>query len=203
MAEEKRQEEQEFSFVKEKIKRQHFYQNKMFRKILFHVVLAIFCGGVACFVFVKMYPWMEEKFGEEERTDITLPREEEEEPEPVVVQPQTPPQEPIVITERQELEVEDYKKLYTKLKAVATESEKSLVMVTAASSDTDWFNETYESREQVSGLLVGNNGVELLILTVYSEVRSADRLQVTFADKTSQDAVLNNYDVVTLSLIHI
>lgn len=202
MEEEKRQEEQEFSFVKEKIKRQRFYQNKIFRKIVFHVILSVICGGIACFVFVKMYPWMEERFGVDERTDITLPREEteEEEPEAVVVPPQTlpqPPQEPIVITETQELEVEDYKKLYTKLKSIAVESEKSLVTVTAASSDTDWFNETYESREQISGLILPDNGVELLILTVYSEVQSADRIQVTFIDKSSQDAVLKNYDVVT------
>jgi len=195
MAEEKRQDEQEFSFVKEKIKRQRIYHNKAFRKVVFYAALSVLCGAIACFVFVKLHPWMEKTFGEEERTDITLPREEEEPQEPVAV-PQEP-QQPIVITKPQELEVSDYKKLYGKLSAVAAEAEKSLVTVTAASSDTDWFNETYESKEQVSGILVGNNGVELLILTVYSEVKNADQLQAAFVDKSSLDAVLKNYDVVT------
>lgn len=198
MAEEKNREEEEFSFVKEKIKRQRFYQNKTFRKVVFHLVLAVVCGITACFVFVISYPWMEQRFQKEERQQISLPREEEEEePLPVVPQEPEPPQEPIVITESVELELEDYRKLYTKLKSIADECAKSLVTVTAASNDTDWFNETYESREQTNGLLVGNNGVELLVLTIYSRVQSADRLQVTLASHTSIDAVLKNYDTVT------
>jgi S1-C subfamily serine protease len=194
MAEDKRQ-EQEFSFIKEKIKRQHFYQNRTFRKVVFYVVLAAVCGVIACFVFVRVYPWMEKHFGTEEKTEITIPREDEEETD-TSDQAQAQ-QEPIVIQETQELEVEDYKKLYTKLREVAAECAKSMVTVTAASSDTDWFNETYVSSEQYSGLLVGNNGVELLILTGYSQVKPADRLQVTFTDKSSCDAVLKNYDAVT------
>ena len=196
MAEEKRQEE-EFSFVKEKIKRQRFYQNKIFRKVVFQLALAVVCGVVVCFVFVVSRPWMEERFGKEERQEISLPREEEEEePAEIPMEPE-PPQEPIVITESVELELEDYQKLYGKLKGVAEECTKSLVTVTAASNDTDWFNETYESREQTSGLLVGNNGVELLILTIYSRVQSADQLQVTLVNHSSMDAVLKNYDTVT------
>ena len=78
MAEEKKRDEEEFSFVKEKIKRQHFYQNKTFRKIVFQLVLAIVCGAVACFVFVISLPWMEDHFHEEERQEISFPREEEE-----------------------------------------------------------------------------------------------------------------------------
>lgn len=193
MAEEKHQEE-EFSFVKEKIKRQRFYQNKTFRKVVFQLILAAVCGVLACFVFVISRPFMEERFQKEERAEITFPREEEEEPAPVA--PSTP-QEPIVITETRELELEDYRKLYAKLRSVADECAKSLVTVTVASSDTDWFNETYESREQTSGLLVGNNGVELLVLTIYSQVKSADQLQVTLVNYDSVDAVLKNYDTVT------
>lgn len=194
MAEEKHQEE-EFAFVKEKIKRQRFYQNKTFRKVVFHVILAAVCGVIACFTFVVCRPFMEERFQKEERTEISFPKEEEE--EPIVPQEPSVPQEPIVITETRELELEDYKKLYNKLKGVADECAKSLVTVTATGSDTDWFNETYESREQASGLLVGNNGVELLVLTTYSRVKSADQLQVTLVNHDSVDAVLKNYDTVT------
>ncbi len=195
MAEEKRQEEQEFSFVKEKIKRQRFYQNRVFRRVVLQIVLGAVCGAVACFTFVVLHPWMDEKFGEEEKKEIVFPSEDEEEKEPA--EEPAEPAEPVVITEKQELEIEDYRKLYGKLRAVALESEKCLVTVTAASSDMDWFNESYESQKQLSGLLVGNNGVELLILTVYSEVSSANELQVTFADKSVLNAVLKNHDVVT------
>lgn len=196
MAEEKRREEQEFSFVKEKIKKQPFYQNKTLRRAALQLIFSVVCGAVACFVFVIVHPWMERTFGEQEMTEITIPQEEEEE---TVTEPQeeTEDEEPVVITEPRELEVEDYADLYTKLKEVADTAGKSLVTVTASSSGTDWFNETYESRRELSGLLVGNNGVELLILAPYSQVEGADTLQAVFADGSTLAAVLKNYDSVT------
>lgn len=196
MAEEKRREEQEFSFVKEKIKKQPFYQNKTLRRVALQLIFSVVCGAVACFVFVIVHPWMERTFGEQEMTEITIPQEEEEE---TVTEPQeeTEDEEPVVITEPRELEVEDYADLYTKLKEVADTAGKSLVTVTASSSGTDWFNETYESRRELSGLLVGNNGVELLILAPYSQVEGADTLQAAFADGSTLAAVLKNYDSVT------
>ena len=196
MAEEKRREEQEFSFVKEKIKKQPFYQNKTLRRAALQLIFSVVCGAVASFVFVIVHPWMERTFGEQEMTEITIPQEEEEE---TVTEPQeeTEDEEPVVITEPRELEVEDYADLYTKLKEVADTAGKSLVTVTASSSGTDWFNETYESRRELSGLLVGNNGVELLILAPYSQVEGADTLQAAFADGSTLAAVLKNYDSVT------
>ena len=196
MAEEKRREEQEFSFVKEKIKKQPFYQNKTLRRAALQLIFSVVCGAVACFVFLIVHPWMERTFGEQEMTEITIPQEEEEE---TVTEPQeeTEDEEPVVITEPRELEVEDYADLYTKLKEVADTAGKSLVTVTASSSGTDWFNETYESRRELSGLLVGNNGVELLILAPYSQVEGADTLQAAFADGSTLAAVLKNYDSVT------
>lgn len=192
MAEERKSNDEEFSFVKEKIKKQPFYQTRRFRQLCYWLLVAALCGAVACFVFVKLQPFMERTLGKEEKTEITIPRDDE--PDEVT---QEPIGETVVITEPQELELADYQKLYTKLKAVAGEVNKSLVTVTAASSDTDWFNETYESRREISGLLVGNNGVELLILTPYEPVKDASKLQVTFVDGKSQDAVLKNYDRVT------
>ena len=186
-------EQEEFSFVKEKIKKQPFYQNRMVKKACFCVLLAVVSGIIACFTFVQARPFMERTFGEDETKTVTIPREEETTAEE---EPSGTP-DTVVITEPRELELEDYGKLYTKLRAVARDAEKSLVTVTAASSDTDWFNETYESRQQLSGLLVGNNGVELLILTPYGPVQKASHLQVCFTDGTAQDAVLKNYDAVT------
>ncbi|MGI5999394.1 hypothetical protein B5E77_01080 [Lachnoclostridium sp. An131] len=199
MAEEKRREEQEFSFVKEKIKKQPFYQNKTLRRAGLQLLFSVVCGAVACFVFVLVHPWMERTFGEQEKTEITIPQEEEEtaDQEDETAENEAEPEEPVVITEPQELEVEDYADLYGKLKEVADTADKSLVTVTASSSDTDWFNETYESRRELSGLLVGNNGVELLILTPYSQLADSDKLHVTFVDGSGLDAVLKNYDTVT------
>ena len=205
MAEEKRHEEQEFSFVKEKIKKQPFYQNKNLRRAGIRLLFSVLCGLAACLAFVLARPWMEQTFGKKEMTEITIPAEEEEqqdteedeEPEEEEAEEETAPQDPVVITQPQELEAEDYATLYAKLKEVADAAAQSLAAVTVSSSDTDWFNETYENRRQVSGLLVGNNGVEILILVPYSQVAEADRLQASLADGSTLEAVLKNYDRVT------
>ena len=197
MAEEKRREEQEFSFVKEKIKKQPFYQNRTLRRAGLQILFSVFCGIVACFAFVLVHPWMEQTFEKQQVTEITIPQEEDPDTESEAEEEQGSSQDPVVITEPQELEAEDYAVLYSKLKKVADMANSSLVTVTASSSDTDWFNETYESRRQISGLLVGNNGVEILILAPWSQVDGADKLQATFVDGTSLDAVLKNYDKVT------
>lgn len=208
MAEEKRQEEQKFDFMKEKIKKQPIYQNRHVRRAVFTFAMAVMFGVVACFAFVLVRPWMERTFGKDEVSAISIPREDDEEgsggelpdaEDAGEIGADTGDgefQEPVV-TEPAELEAEDYVKLYGKLKTVAEESTASLVTVTAASSDTDWFNETYESSRQISGLLVGNNGAELLVLTPYSAIRQADSLKVTFVNDTEVSAVLKNYDIVT------
>ena len=197
MAEEKRREEQEFSFVKEKIKKQPFYQNKTLRRAGLQILFSVFCGIVACFVFVLVHPWMEQTFEKQQVTEITIPQEEDPDTESEAEEEQGSSQEPVVITEPQELEAEDYAVLYSKLKKVADMANSSLVTVTASSSDTDWFNETYESRRQISGLLVGNNGVEILILAPWSQVDGADKLQATIVDGPRLHAAFNNHDKVT------
>lgn len=58
--------------------------------------------------------------------------------------------------------------------------EKSLVNIAAVSTDTDWFDETYTTQNSVCGTVVGDNGVELLILTEYAEISNGDQLLVTF-----------------------
>ena len=199
MAEEKRREEQEFPFVRKRSRSSPFIMNKTLRRagLQLHFFRRLRSSGML--VFVLVHPWMERTFGEQEKTEITIPQEEEEtaDQEDETAENEAEPEEPVVITEPQELEVEDYADLYGKLKEVADTADKSLVTVTASSSDTDWFNETYESRRELSGLLVGNNGVELLILTPYSQLADSDKLHVTFVDGSGLDAVLKNYDTVT------
>ena len=79
----------------------------------------------------------------------------------------------------------------------AAEVSKSLVTVTAVNNDVDWFNEAYENLGQATGMIIGNNGVELLILTRYELVEACDGMNVTFVDGSVAKAVLKKYDVTT------
>ena len=67
---------------------------------------------------------------------------------------------------------------------------RSMVTVTGVSSGVDWFNNVNESKNQSSGVIIAQNGKQLLILTDYSPVKQADDIIVTFNEGTQADASL-------------
>lgn len=188
---------EEFSFMNEKIKDKPFYKKKWVKIVVGTVALAVIFGAVSSFTFVKMNSWLEAKREQEEMKEIEIPKDTKEEsqyPETTVPE-ETEPAEPIVV--EAELTMTDYAKLYDDIRTVAKEAAKSLVTVTTVSSDVDWFNEAYENRGQSVGMIIGDNSVELLILTKYATVAACDGIHVTFADATSASAVVKKYDVTT------
>ena len=77
---------------------------------------------------------------------------------------------------------------------IGSQVEKSLVNISAVSTDTDWFDESLTTQNSVCGTVVGDNGVELLLLTQYQEIRNAETLLVTFYDHTTAKGTLKKYD---------
>ena len=49
---------------------------------------------------------------------------------------------------------------YEEIAALAHNVKKSFVIVTSIESGVDWFEDTYETRKDASGLLLGSNGVD-------------------------------------------
>ena len=127
---------------------------------------------------------------------VTIPKDElepetEREPEK---DSETENAAPVYITETQELETTDYQKLQNKIYAIGEEQNKSIVTVTGVKSDMDWFNTPYESSGQASGVVIANNGQELLILTEKKVITDAQAIRVTFVDGAIVNAVLKQYD---------
>lgn len=189
---------EDFSFMKEKIKEKPFYKKRWVQITAATVVLAALFGVIAGYSFTKMYSWMEKRQKEETRQEIEIPQDSSEElaslEAPLQEEAVTPP-ETIVV--ENEVTLVDYGLFYSQLRDVANEAEKFMVTVTAVSNDVDWFNEGYESRGQSAGMIIGDNGVELLILTKYGTVESCDGINVTFADDTTVAAALKKYDITT------
>ncbi len=101
------------------------------------------------------------------------------------------------VTEKVSLSVEDYKALYSKLKRVATEVSRSVVTVTAIVNDTDWFDNLYESTDHVSGVVVANNGKDLLILSEEPDVEGDMKLNITFNDGVTLPGEVKSTDANT------
>lgn len=189
---------EEFSFMNEKIKDKPFYKKKWVKILAATVALAVIFGLISSAVFSKVSDWIETKKEQEAMTDIKIPQDTvEESVAPEVTDSETEPSISETIVVDPQITVEDYMVLYANFRGLAKDVQKSLVTVTALNNDVDWFNEEYQNRGQCSGMIIGDNGVELLVLTKYSNIESCDGINVTFVDDTIVNAVLKKYDVTT------
>lgn len=188
MADLKDKKDSDYLFMQEKIKQKPIYQNRTVRKCASCILSGVLFALAALGVWVFALPFLDNQAEEQEIQPIEIPEEEEntgtEEEEDSTV----------YITETVSMELEDYKKMYQQLIQIGNQAEKSLVNISVLSMDTDWFDEIYTSQSTVSGVVIGDNGLELLILTGYEEVRGGESFQITFFDRTTAAGTLKNYN---------
>lgn len=223
-------------FMVERIKVKPVNRKKLLRRTLLTVGLAVLFGLVACFTFLILEPvisnWLYPP--EQQGTQMVVFPEDQDEmsPEEMLAEnlpvespspePQGGPeegqnlegesQEPTLREQVTEiladipLELRHYKELFSALSAYVNELNHSMVTVTAVTSNIDWLNDVRESRNQCPGLIFSENGMDLLILTKYSAVMSAERLLLTFWEGSQVEARLKQYNgemdlaVLTVSL---
>ena len=194
-------------FMQEEIKKRPLNRKKMVRRMTFVAVLAAIFGTVACLFFLILEPIFNRMlYPEEAVTGVTYPEEtiaEEVTPEEMLVN-----EEKKAATEEQErirTEVEDYlwnsengaqtaEKFYGSLKLVASSARFFLVDVSEIASDTDWFNDPYETRGTVSGMIIAKAEAEILVLAYAPGIDSANSIQVTLYDGTSVEAQIRARD---------
>lgn len=203
-------------FLTEKIKVKPVNKRKLIRRTLITAVMAVIFGLIACVTFLVLEPvisnWLhpeeepqfvsfpedQEEMSPEEMLAENLPEEdpdpEEEQDEESVKLEEAQIQE---ILSRVKLDINNYGEIQKALTAYADKLKKHMVTVTAVTSNRDWFDDIQESRNQCSGLILENNGRELLILTNYSTIRNAERLSLTFYDSEQVEAQLKQHDPVT------
>ena len=92
--------------------------------------------------------------------------------------------------------MENYQKMYGVIGELRAEVEKSIVSVTSVTSDVNWINDTLENTGVTSGLVVADNGRELLILADYGELADADSITVLFGEE-QKEATLKEVDSAT------
>lgn len=189
MTEEK--EKRNLPFIQETVKQRRLYQSRIVQRLAWSAASGVLFALAALAVIALAGPKVIPEPEQEKVQPITLPEPEETEDEK---EEEEEEEAPVYIMEQVSIELEDYKKMYQQLMQIGGQVEKSLVNISAVTVDTDWFDETYTSQRSVSGVLVGDNGVELLILTTYKRVEDGESLLVTFYDRTTASAVLKKYD---------
>lgn len=203
-------------FLTEKIKVKPVNKKKLIRRTLTTAAMAVIFVLIACVTFLVLEPvlsnWL---YPEEDPRFVTFPEDlEEMSPEEMLAEnlpedspePTAEPEQEYVqleeaqiqeILSRVRLDIENYKEISNALWDYADSLRKYMVTVTAVRSNKDWFNDVQESKNQCSGLILQDNGIELLILTDYSTVKTAERLTVTFYDDVQAEAHLKQQDSAT------
>lgn len=88
----------------------------------------------------------------------------------------------------------DYQAVQNQLYRVGASATKFVVGVTGVTDATDIFNNSYETEGQGVGVILKDNGKQLIILTEKNVVDKADKLSVTFVNDMMADAALVKYD---------
>ena len=198
-------------FMHEEIKKRPVNRRKLLRRARETSLIAILFGTVSCIVFAILLPVINNILYPSENTaqTVTLPEEnpyEELTPEDMVEN-----ERKMEATEekkriREELEgildekiigVEQQKRISASLQELASESSSMIAAVSGISSDMDWFNDAYENKNTVSGLVTKKTAEGIFILVQSRRILDAERIMVTFKDGTEAEAKIAGTDEVT------
>lgn len=192
MEERKPEDEREsFSFLQETIKPKPVTGGQIALQIVKMAVYGLIIGVAACCGFYALRPWAEETFHEEAQ-EVTLPNDEEPEPEPpeaeeAAEEPEPQP-EPVI----PEFNADSYREMMQSMYATAKEAEKCVVYVRREKEEEA--RNGAGAHTGTAGLLVADNGQELLILSDNSVCEGAERWAVVFPDHTRHPAKLVKQD---------
>ena len=180
-------EEEEYSFLQEIIKDEAGDQAKWKHDVLRRIQLGLIFGLVACFTFFACKPWVEKRF-EEDPTEVTIPQDEQQEED------QTQQEEEQVQEQKTVLTTETYQEMLNNLEQVSGEVRKSVVEIQGAVTEEEFSKDQEDKEKSISGMIVADNGQELLILAGELPVKEAKIIRVTFSGDSQCDAILKSRD---------
>ena len=215
------QQNNQSDFMIEKIKERPINKKKLLRRTIITAAMAVIFGLIACFTFLVLEPvisnWL---YPEEEPQIVVFPEDQEEmSPEEMLAenmeqekqnqqqqqQQAVPSPEGTTLSQEQLMEMisnitfdlDNYKQMYYSLSAYVEELKPCMVTVTGTTSNIDWFSNVQESQRQASGVIIANNGKELLILVDYAPLEDAESLRLTFFNGAEVEANVKEKDADT------
>ena len=179
MDEQKRQQEEsemnetpEYSFLQEVIKDEVGGTGKRKKRILRKIGVGIFIGLVACFTFSVFKPWVESRMSGDP-DEVTIPRDTKQTAENEADRSGK---------DGNGQKKDNYSKSVKSLSDVAKKGKRSVVSLLVLTGATIGNKEFVSESQSVSGVLIVDNGQELLILGPTMEVGETQQIQATFCD---------------------
>lgn len=96
-----------------------------------------------------------------------------------------------------------YLQVHQQILEVAEEAAKSLVAVEAIEEGVDWFQEIYVTRTRTTGLILANDGVDLLILVDLERISGANLIEVYFGENVVSGRIYSldkNYGIAVIAV---
>lgn len=190
-------EQKPYDFMKEVVRKQPVDKAELLKKAGILLGSAAAFGVIAAFAFAAVSPYAQSVFGTDKSAKVDIPADdipEEEETVQNTEDAEADQTQNLQAAPAATLTLDQYKDLYSSMMDVAKTAQKSIVTVIGLANNTDWFNQSYESQRQLSGLVVANNGQDLFIATEYRIVENVERIQVKFWNDTQVDARYLKHD---------
>ena len=176
-------EQENYEFLQEVIKEEKPSVGKILLKICRLFAIGLLVGIAGCIGFFAIKPWAEETFLSSSKK-VEISEESEEDNQEVIVQKEETPVEIVH-------EIADARELQTALMAVVKEAQKKVVYVKGLEQGQNWSDAKVN---ETVGVIVGDNGRELLILSTYSKMKDMQFYRVEFANGAVHEAVLKQKD---------
>lgn len=194
------------SFIREKVVRPPMSRGQIVRRVAVYLLIAVMAGAAAGAGFAVARPLAERYLAPEETEEsipITLPIEEPEtQPQPTEPEDTQEPSEPTEAVkdilkdamEDYEYSVDDVNAMFSSLRSVVQEADRSIVVVHSVKQETDWFDNPVETSGLYAGAVIASTPHDFLIFTPDHAVEDADSIKVTFSDGTEADGTVRQSD---------
>lgn len=201
----------DFEFIKEQvIEKKKSKTKKRSIQILMTFLMAIIFGLTAAFVFAIAEPGFDKLVNKEEKEKqpVSFPTHTPEEQASInqkgnkaknksasnSEQSKKDREEPVIVEKSIEADIDDYVNIYEDLKSITNEVNRSLVRVNSIIKQKDWFNKTVQRTINTTGVVIGNNGVDLLMLVSFDRVQDASSIKLQLTENTTVNARLLDYE---------
>ena len=180
---EQSEEKESFAFLEETIKPKKISRQQGMKQLIRIAICGLVLGGFACLGFFSLRPLAQKLFPE--KTQVVTIQEDDQSGEDSAEGDDT--------TEQNQQEI-SYVQMMSKAYEKALTAKKSVVSVTKGAEQENWNAEATGIDESVSGVIVADNGPEILILSYASICEDAKEWCVTFSDKSEYKASLKKKD---------
>ena len=186
-------------FMIEKIKERPINKKKLIRRTVITASMAVIFGLVACFTFLALEPILNNVMNPKEQAPrIYFPEETNEMNPEEMLSDNLPTDENSRedgegdtehsleneqigdVLAGVELDLIYYRQLYSAMAEYAANLKRSMVTLTGISSKIDWFNNVNESQNKSSGLVIGITKNQVYILTDFTPLEKAEKINVVF-----------------------